>query len=100
MTSSRLSIALLLLSAFAASGFTLSQQQTDRSTATTLAAGRRDFFNQGAASFAAVGATIVTGSLPALADVSDGNALPQGAQQFSRLIRVKGDLKVCCVVLV
>jgi hypothetical protein len=31
---------------------------------------------------------------PAIADVSDGNALPQGAQQFARTIKLKTDLKV------
>ena len=29
------------------------------------------------------------------ADVSDGNALPEGAQQFARTIKLKTDLKVC-----
>ena len=28
------------------------------------------------------------------ADVSDGNALPEGAQQFARTIKLKTDLKV------
>jgi hypothetical protein len=32
--------------------------------------------------------------LPALADVSDGNALPEGAAQFGRVIRAKADLAV------
>ena len=42
-----------------------------------------------------MGVAIVAGSaIPAWADVSDGNMLPQGAQQFSRLIRVRSDLKV------
>ena len=84
----RLSLALLISSALSASAFTISQPG-DRSTA--LSAGRRDFITQGAA---VVGAALVTGSLPAFADVSDGNTLPQGAQQFSRLIKVKGNLKV------
>jgi hypothetical protein len=30
----------------------------------------------------------------ARADVSDGNQLPQGAQQFSRVLRLKTDLQV------
>lgn len=32
----------------------------------------------------------------ALADVSDGNALPQGAAQFQRVIRAKSDMIVSC----
>lgn len=41
----------------------------------------------------AVGAsTLFTG--PAFADVSDGNVLPQGAAQFSRVVKMKNDLKV------
>jgi hypothetical protein len=35
---------------------------------------------------------------PSLADVSDGNALPQGALQFSRLLKVKTDIAVGAVV--
>ena len=37
----------------------------------------------------------VVGLVPskALADVSDGNALPQGAAQFSRVLRLKSDLQ-------
>ena len=34
------------------------------------------------------------GGLPAWADVSDGNALPEGAAQFGRVIRAKADLLV------
>ena len=33
-------------------------------------------------------------ALPAFADVSDGNALPEGAAQFARVIRAKEDLIV------
>ena len=54
-------------------------------------ASRRDVLGQGAA---LVGAALVSGSVPALAEVSDGTSLPDGAAQFSRLLRVKGDLKV------
>jgi len=45
--------------------------------------------------------TILSGSIrspwttmPAWADVSDGNALPEGAAQFGRIIRAKADLLV------
>lgn len=39
-------------------------------------------------------ALLITGASPAQADVSDGNSLPQGAQQFARVIKLKADLKV------
>lgn len=35
--------------------------------------------------------------LPANADVSDGNALPEGAAQFSRVVRAKTDMIVSVV---
>ena len=37
---------------------------------------------------------IVAGGSPAFADVSDGTSLPQGALQFSRVIRAKADLQI------
>jgi hypothetical protein len=36
---------------------------------------------------------------PSLADVSDGNSLPQGMLQFSRVLKVKTDLAVGDLVL-
>lgn len=84
----RLSFALLLCSILSVSSFTISQT-SDRPTA--LLATRRDLLAQGAA---VVGASLVVSSIPAYADVSDGNTLPAGAAQFSRLLRVKSDLKV------
>ena len=58
------------------------------------ASSRRDFL---ATSFA-IGSLAVTFAtvlypLPGVADVSDGNALPQGAAQFSRVIKVRAQLK-------
>ena len=44
-------------------------------------------------------AVLVVSASPARADVWDGNALPQGAQQFSRVIKLKTDLKVSFVSL-
>ena len=38
--------------------------------------------------------SIFGASLPANADVSDGNALPEGAAQFSRVVRAKADMIV------
>jgi len=73
------------------------QQQRIVPTSTELSASssRRGFLTTGIASGAAlVAASVIGQPLPAFADVSDGNSLPQGALQFARLIRVKGDLKV------
>ena len=39
-------------------------------------------------------ATATTGAQPAFADVSDGNALPDGAARFAKLVRVKSDIPV------
>ena len=44
----------------------------------------------------AVGASTIF-TRPAFSDVSDGNALPQGAAQFSRVLKVKNDLKVSMI---
>jgi hypothetical protein len=44
--------------------------------------------------------SLVVGSSPAFADVSDGNALPQGAAQFSRILRAKSDLAVRVCLLI
>ena len=74
-------------------GFTLSNQQSRMPT--ELAAvgnSRRNFLS------AVSGAILVGAALPAWAEISQGTSLPQGAQQFSTMIRVKGDLKVSAVV--
>jgi hypothetical protein len=42
-------------------------------------------------------ALMIAGALPASADVSDGDALPQGAAQFGRVVRAKSDLAVSTV---
>ena len=53
---------------------------------------RRDFVSTAIATSVAVSGF----SFPSqsLADVSDGNSLPQGAAQFSRVIKVRAQLKV------
>jgi hypothetical protein len=58
------------------------------------ASSRRDFLATSFAigSLAATSATVLY-PLPGVADVSDGNALPQGAAQFSRVIKVRAQLK-------
>jgi hypothetical protein len=38
-------------------------------------------------------------SLPAYADVSSGTSLPQGAQQFARVVRLKNDVLVCIYII-
>jgi hypothetical protein len=42
---------------------------------------------------------LFTGSVAANADVSDGNALPEGAAQFSRVIKAKPDLIVSLQII-
>ena len=55
---------------------------------------RRDFLSTAIDIGAIVAAsTMVSYSLPVVADVSDGNALPQGAAQFSRVIKVRAQLQ-------
>lgn len=43
---------------------------------------------------AALVPVLVAGFSPAVADVSDGSSLPQGARQFARVVKLKTDLKV------
>ncbi len=64
------------------------------SSSTACAATRRDFLSIGVSTTAAITSGLVINPLPSLADVSDGNALPQGAAQFSRIIKVRAQLKV------
>lgn len=91
---SLLSIALAMAaSPSTVAGFTTSHQQSR--TPTELAAvgnSRRDFLS------AVSGAVLAGAALPAWAEISQGTSLPQGAQQFSTMIRVKGDLKVSAVM--
>ncbi|KAL3764174.1 hypothetical protein ACHAWU_003986 [Discostella pseudostelligera] len=55
---------------------------------------RRDFFSVGIVSTGvAIASTILLSPLPCVADVSDGNALPQGAAQFSRVLKVRSQLQ-------
>jgi hypothetical protein len=56
---------------------------------------RRVFVQAGVIQTAAVAALLFGGGVaPAAADVSDGNALPEGAAQFGRVVRTKVDLAV------
>uniref|UniRef100_A0A6U0TBK4 Uncharacterized protein n=1 Tax=Eucampia antarctica TaxID=49252 RepID=A0A6U0TBK4_9STRA len=50
---------------------------------------RRNFVSVGTAAVLAYSSNVA----PALADVSDGNKLPQGAEQFSRLLKAKKALE-------
>jgi hypothetical protein len=65
-----------------------------RKRTTACAVSRRDFFSTAINTSAAVASGLVLNPLPSVADVSDGNALPQGAAQFSRVIKVRAQLKV------
>ena len=51
---------------------------------------RRNFFSVGTAATVAFTANV----FPAIADVSDGNSLPDGAVQFSRLLKAQKNLEV------
>ena len=51
---------------------------------------RREVLRNGFAGIRGIAFTVAGVVKPALADVSDGNALPDGAAQFSRVLRRKG----------
>lgn len=55
-----------------------------------LSASRREILE----SAALASATIIVGPTASLADVADGNQLPDGVAQFARLIKVKADIPV------
>jgi hypothetical protein len=57
------------------------------------ATNRRQFFSRAFLTLLSP-ALLTSGASPAAADVSQGNALPQGAAQFGRIIRAKSDLIV------
>jgi Mn2+/Fe2+ NRAMP family transporter len=57
---------------------------------------RRSLILSGAV-LTAASTLIGVGSSPAFADVSDGNHLPDGALQFSRVLKVKSDIAVSVV---
>mmetsp|Transcript_28418 Transcript_28418/g.60190 ORF Transcript_28418/g.60190 Transcript_28418/m.60190 type:complete len:203 (-) Transcript_28418:108-716(-) len=58
------------------------------------ASSRRDFLSTSiVAAASAATSSLILSPLPSVADVSDGNALPQGAAQFSRVIKVRAQLK-------
>eukprot|EP00578_Thalassiosira_sp_NH16_P025525 CAMPEP_0181100310 /NCGR_PEP_ID=MMETSP1071-20121207/13125_1 /TAXON_ID=35127 /ORGANISM="Thalassiosira sp., Strain NH16" /LENGTH=198 /DNA_ID=CAMNT_0023183031 /DNA_START=58 /DNA_END=654 /DNA_ORIENTATION=- len=63
-----------------------------RTHLSATASTRRNFLSTGIAT-AAAASTLVLSPLPGVADLSDGNALPQGAAQFSRVIKVRSQLK-------
>ena len=63
-----------------------------RGTHLCAAASRRDFLSTSITTAAAT-STLILAPLPSVADVSDGNVLPQGAAQFSRVIKVRAQLK-------
>jgi hypothetical protein len=54
---------------------------------------RRDAIIHGMIGSFAMGSSLLANPSAVQADVSDGNALPQGAAQFSRVLRLKSDLQ-------
>jgi hypothetical protein len=75
------------------SGFSNPSTTRRVNTACSAAVNRRDFISTAIATSVAVGGFSTFPSV-SLADVSDGNSLPQGAAQFSRVIKVRAQLKV------
>lgn len=59
-----------------------------------VAVERRNFLTKGLFAAAMVAATSIAEPTPARADVADGNELPPGVAQFSRLVRAKVELTV------
>ena len=56
--------------------------------------GRRNALGKIGLAFALAPGALTFSGLPVWADVSDGNALPQGAAQFGRVVRAKSDMLV------
>ena len=70
-----------------------SSNQEDYDTSSTIIS-RRQWINKVAIVSLVTAGVLNNGIQPAYADVSDGTSLPQGAQQFARVIRLKSDLNV------
>lgn len=87
---------LSLLLVASTSAFTTTTPQTSRSfalkaqTSSDNEVGRRSFFFKTIATTAS--SLVALQPQKAFADVSDGNSLPQGALQFSRILKAKSDL--------
>ena len=71
-----------------------SSNQEDHDTPSTTIISRRQWINKVAIVSLVTAGVLNNGIQPAYADVSDGTSLPQGAQQFARVIRLKSDLVV------
>jgi hypothetical protein len=102
--SSHVVLLTVLLSPFSVEAFSPSCGNYRRRTLTHLRAAtteasrsRRDFLATTSITVGSIVATapvlVLLSPLPSVADVSDGNALPQGAAQFSRVIKVRAQLK-------
>jgi hypothetical protein len=72
-----------------------SSRSSSHLAASASASSRRDFFSSvlSIATTGSIASTMVLYPLPGVADVSDGNALPQGAAQFSRVLKVRAQLQ-------
>jgi hypothetical protein len=104
--SSHVVLLTVLLSPFSIEAFSPSCGNYRKRTLTHLCAAttgasnsRRDFLTTTSITVGSIVATapvlvlLLLSPLPSVADVSDGNALPQGAAQFSRVIKVRAQLK-------
>ncbi len=83
-------------------GSSLKDFDSDGVLESTVNANRRNVLSKVAALLSMP--TMFAFGLPAFADVSDGNALPEGAAQFSRVVRAKSDMivsqmEVWCMVV-
>ena len=82
-------LSVLLLASYVTS-FVPSPSATHRQSFALSAVSRRQLLG----SAALASATIIVGPTTSLADVADGNQLPDGVAQFARLIKVKADIPV------
>lgn len=91
MISNNFAVLLVLATATISSAFTTFnlKSHNDASTQLKVASsnevGRRQFF----AGVAVTSVTFLIGQRPSFADVSDGNILPAGAAEFSRVVKMK-----------
>ena len=105
-----LRVVLLLLSLEAVTGFSVAPQSACQGSSSALRLSAADIssknqnnINQAAGGLSrrgalqSIAAGLTTASIltnvPAFADVSDGNALPEGAAQFTRIVRAKTDMQ-------
>jgi len=91
----------LVVTMMRTAGSTTSGEEEDRpAVADYRVSSRRHLFTVLASSSSAAAAAAILLAAPstARADVSDGNVLPQGAQQFANVVKLKSNLKVSALL--